>query len=61
LLVVYFYDASYAFNSFTDYVHYSAVLMGIAGNETADQLKRTGSEQPFIGHEPAYGISIGVA
>ena len=31
---------------------------GIAGNETADQLARTGSEQPFIGPEPACGISI---
>jgi hypothetical protein len=26
-----------------------------------DQLARTGSEQPFIGPEPACGISIGVA
>jgi hypothetical protein len=34
---------------------------GIAGNETADQLARTGSEHPFIGPEPACGISIGVA
>jgi hypothetical protein len=33
---------------------------GIVGNETADQLARTGSEQPFIGPEPACGISIGV-
>ena len=32
-----------------------------AGNEIADQLARTGSEQPFIGHEPACSISIGVA
>jgi hypothetical protein len=34
---------------------------GIDGNETADQLARTGSERPFIGPEPACGISIGVA
>jgi hypothetical protein len=34
---------------------------GIAGNETADQLARTGSEYPFIGPEPACGISVGVA
>jgi hypothetical protein len=34
---------------------------GIVGNETADQLARTGSEHPFIGPEPACGISIGVA
>jgi hypothetical protein len=27
----------------------------------ADQLARTGSEQPFGGPEPACGISIGVA
>jgi hypothetical protein len=33
----------------------------IAGNETADQLTRTESEHPFIGPEPACGISIGVA
>jgi ribonuclease HI len=33
----------------------------IAGNETADQLSKTGSENPFIGPEPACGISIGVA
>ena len=33
----------------------------IAGNETTYQLARTGSEQPFIGPEPACGISIGVA
>jgi ribonuclease HI len=26
---------------------------GIAGNEIADQLARTGSEHPFIGPEPA--------
>jgi ribonuclease HI len=34
---------------------------GIAGNETADPLARTGSEHPFTGQEPACGISIGVA
>jgi hypothetical protein len=34
---------------------------GIAGNETADLLTRTGSEHPFTGPEPACGISIGVA
>jgi hypothetical protein len=34
---------------------------GIADNETADQLARTGSEHPFTGPKPAYGISIGVA
>jgi hypothetical protein len=34
---------------------------GINGNETADQLARTVSEHPFIGPEPACGISIGVA
>jgi ribonuclease HI len=33
----------------------------IAGNDTANQLARTGSEQPFIGPEPGCGISIGVA
>jgi hypothetical protein len=33
---------------------------GIVGNETAGQLARTGSEHPFIGPEPACGISIGV-
>jgi hypothetical protein len=32
----------------------------IVGNETADQLARTSSEHPFIGPEPACGISIGV-
>jgi hypothetical protein len=32
----------------------------IVGNETADQLARTGSEHPFIGPEPVCGISIGV-
>jgi hypothetical protein len=34
---------------------------GIVGNETADQLARTGSEHPFIRPEPACGISTGVA
>jgi hypothetical protein len=34
---------------------------GIVRNETADQLARTGSEHPFIGPEPACGISVGVA
>jgi hypothetical protein len=34
---------------------------GIAGNETADLLSRTGYEHPFTGPEPACGISIGVA
>jgi hypothetical protein len=34
---------------------------GIVGNETVDQLARTGSEHPFIGPEPACGISIAVA
>jgi ribonuclease HI len=34
---------------------------GIDGNETADQLAKTGSENPFIGPEPACGISIGAA
>jgi ribonuclease HI len=34
---------------------------GIAGNETADLLARTGSEHPFTGPEPACGTSIGVA
>jgi hypothetical protein len=33
----------------------------IVGNETADQLARTGSEHPFIGPEPDCGISVGVA
>jgi hypothetical protein len=33
----------------------------VPGNETADQLARTGSENPFIGSEPACGISVGVA
>jgi hypothetical protein len=34
---------------------------GIAGNELADQLARTGSEHPFTGPEPACSISIGAA
>jgi hypothetical protein len=34
---------------------------GVVGNETADQLARTGSEHPFIGPEPACDISVGVA
>jgi hypothetical protein len=34
---------------------------GIDGNEMADKLEKTGSENPFIGPEPACGISIGVA
>jgi hypothetical protein len=34
---------------------------GIVGNETADQLARTGSEHPFTGPEPVCGISFGVA
>jgi hypothetical protein len=33
---------------------------GIAGIETADQLARTGSVHPFIGPEPACGISVEV-
>jgi hypothetical protein len=33
----------------------------MVGNETADQLARTGSEYPFVGPEPACGISIGIA
>jgi hypothetical protein len=34
---------------------------GIAGNETADHLARTGSQHPFTGPEPLCGISFGVA
>jgi hypothetical protein len=34
---------------------------GIVGNETVDQLARTGSEHSFIGPEPACGISVGAA
>jgi hypothetical protein len=33
----------------------------IVGNETADQLARTGSEHPFTRPEPAWGTSFGVA
>jgi ribonuclease HI len=33
---------------------------GIAGNETADQLAKTGSEHPFRGPEPGCGISVKV-
>jgi hypothetical protein len=33
---------------------------GIAGNETADQLAKPGSDHPLIRPEPACGISIGV-
>jgi ribonuclease HI len=32
----------------------------IVGNEMADQLAKRGSEHPFTGPEPAYGISGGV-
>jgi hypothetical protein len=35
--------------------------MRIDGNETADQLARQGSSHPFIGPEPALGISAKVA
>jgi hypothetical protein len=34
---------------------------GVAGNETGDQLAKIGSEQLFIGPEPACAISMGVA
>jgi ribonuclease HI len=34
---------------------------GIEGNETADQLAKLGSECPFIGPEPACGISARIA
>jgi hypothetical protein len=34
---------------------------GTVGNETANQVARTGSEHLFTGPEPACGISIGVA
>jgi ribonuclease HI len=40
---------------------WAPVHEGIVGNETADQLTRTGSEYPFIGLEPACVISTGVA
>jgi hypothetical protein len=33
----------------------------IVGNETADQLARTGCEHPITGPEPACGIPITVA
>jgi hypothetical protein len=36
-------------------------LEGITGNETANQLARTGFGHPFIGPEPACGTSIGGA
>jgi ribonuclease HI len=35
--------------------------MGIDGNEIADQLAKQGSSHPFIGPEPALGISAKVA
>jgi ribonuclease HI len=35
--------------------------MGTEGNETAGQFARLGSEYPFIGPEPACGISAGPA
>jgi hypothetical protein len=34
---------------------------GIEGNEIADQLAKLGSECPFIGPEPACGISAGIS
>jgi hypothetical protein len=34
---------------------------GFVENETTDQLAKTGSGHPFIGPEPACGISVGVA
>jgi hypothetical protein len=34
---------------------------GIVGDVTADLRARTGYEHPFIGTEPACGISIGLA
>jgi ribonuclease HI len=33
----------------------------VVGDETADQLARTGSEHTFIGAEPASDILVGVA
>jgi hypothetical protein len=33
----------------------------IGGNEIADQLARLRSERPFIGPEPAWGVTAGVA
>jgi ribonuclease HI len=35
--------------------------MGIYGNEKANQLARQGSSSPFIGPEPALGISTKTA
>jgi hypothetical protein len=35
--------------------------MGVDGNETADQLARKGSSQPFIGPETALSICAKVA
>jgi hypothetical protein len=35
--------------------------MGIDGNDNADQLARQGSSSPFIGPEPALGISAKTA
>jgi hypothetical protein len=35
--------------------------MGIDGNEIADQLARQGSSRPFIGPDPALGISAKIA
>jgi hypothetical protein len=37
------------------------VSEGIVGNETAEQLAKTGSEHPFTGPEPACGTSNVVA
>jgi hypothetical protein len=34
---------------------------GTEGNKTADQLAKLGSECLFIGPEPAWGISAGIA
>jgi hypothetical protein len=34
---------------------------GIEGNEIADRLAKLGPECPFIGPEPACGISAGIA
>jgi ribonuclease HI len=33
----------------------------LEGNGIADQLAKLGTECPFMGPEPAYGISAGVA
>jgi hypothetical protein len=35
--------------------------MGIDGNKMTDQLAREGSSRPFIGPEPALGISAKIA